>query len=751
MKVFFKKFTVTVLCVFGLYNASFAQDTVENSTRSNNVSIKFKMPSYTISDTVLPAEYGVSQTFKYIHMSDDRYGIIDSVGLPILPQKTYTLSLPANVQNISVSVTNTSYITTSLTSHILPCQEDVDKSNPVFNYSINSTYYSSSGGAFNATYAISDTFDVHGVKGVSLSIMPFTYNPAKKKLSILQRATITVSYTCDSLGDSSYTVSPVWDDYLSRFFDNYTPTIRDNTSAGRYLIITHPMFANTIQQFADYKRNIGYDVNVVSTGNSNVTANLIKAVISAYYFLPSTRPDFVLLVGDHQYIPAAAGDPTMSDDDDPITDLPYSQIPGVDEEPDVFIGRFPVSDTNQLKTIVNKTISMEMNLPLYEKKAKFIAGYDDNNPWMELGFNLSHDLIANTYEANGYDCQLLYQKTFSEIQSALNDDPYLFIYSGHGSCTDWSIGNAISLDASFLANSAHTTYPIAIAFACQTGNFAYSSTSIGEHWIREPHGGICHLGSSVNTRAISDMILEKKILKEAFFETSHIGSVVALGKYKYKSFYTSFFAGILCKRFYKSYNLVGDPSFLIDGIGCKLDMHVTQYHLRIGDTSYFNGKDTVVTNDNFIVDSGGAAFISANQEVILSNGTYFRRGALGHIRIQNCCPQSKNGIKTNNSVEKNDINESYDTTNEMSPNRTLSVHPNPTQDITLIEYELPEESQVTISLYAVTGGKQGILIQGFRKAGVNVEKIDLSRFPKGIYVIRIISQHHSYSCKIIRN
>lgn len=276
MKAFYNKFTLALLCMFVLYNTSLAQDTVENSTRSNNISINFKMPSYTISDTVLPSEYGISQTFKYIHMSDDRYGVIDSVGLPILPQKTFTLSLPANVQNVSVSVTNTSYLATSLSSHILPCQEDVDKSNPVFNYSINNTYYSSSGGAFNTTYAISDTFEVHGVKGVSLSIMPFTYNPAKKKLSILQRATITVSYTCDSVGDSSYTVSPVWGDYLSRFFDNYTPTIRDNTSAGRYLIITHPMFANTIQQFADYKRNIGFDVDVISTGSTGVTPEQVK-------------------------------------------------------------------------------------------------------------------------------------------------------------------------------------------------------------------------------------------------------------------------------------------------------------------------------------------------------------------------------------------------------------------------------------------------------------------------------------------
>ncbi len=732
-------------------NVVSAQDSITNGVRSNNIIIQFKLPSYTISDTVLPSEYGVSQMFKYIHMADESYGIIDSVGLPVLPQKTFTLSLPANVQSVSASITNTSFSTIDIASHILPCQEDISKDSIVFNYTVDNTYYSSGGGAFNTLYELDDIFDVHGVKGVSLSVMPFIYNPSKKQLQILQQATITLSYTCDSVGDSTYSISQVWDDYLSHFFDNYTPTVRDNTSSGRYLIITHPKFASTIQQFADYKRNIGFDVDIMETNNSGVTANSVKSIILTYYNWPSHKPDFVLLVGDHQYIPSADGDSTTSNEKNPITDQPYSLNPSGDNEPDVFIGRFPVSDTNQLKIIVNKTISMEMNLPLYEKKAKFIAGYEDN-PYMELSFNLSHDLTANTYEANGYDCQLLYQKTLSEIHSALDDNPYLFVYSGHGSFLNWSIylDHSICMDSDFLNSSNNTTFPIAFAFACKTGYYAIP-VCIGEEWLINRHGGVGYFGSSIVTRPITDMVIEYKILREAFFEMSHLGGIIELGKHKYRTIYPSFVAKKLRKRYIRAYNLFGDPSFAINGVGFTRNIHANTHHIYIGDTVYYNGEDTVYTGNGFIVNNGGSSDIAAGREIILSAGTEFKRGSFGHIHIQSCCSRAKGRQSVGSINNLTDVSKRANTHKDLLKNNEIQVYPNPTSGIVYIEYELSEDCYVTINLYSANGMMLGELSHGFKNNGINTQKIDLSNYPHGTYFVQFTSKNHTNSCRIVKD
>jgi len=705
------------------------------------------MPSYTISDTVLPAEYGVSQTFKYIHMSDDRYGIIDSVGLPILPQKTYTLSLPTNVQNISVSVTNTSYITTSLTSHILPCQEDVDKSNPVFNYSVNSTYYSSSGGAFNATYAISDTFDVHGVKGVSLSIMPFTYDPAKKRLTILQRATVNISYTCDSLGDSSYTVSPVWDDYLSRFFDNYTPTIRDNTSAGRYLIITHPMFANTIQQFADYKRNIGYDVEVVSTGDTGVTPEQVKQVILTKYINFFTRPDFVLLVGDHQHIPAAAGDATMNNIDNPITDMSYSLLVGSDKYADVFLGRWSVTDTGQLKTIVNKTISMEMKLPKYDKKAKFLAG-DATTGYERKSFKKSHNAVIEDYfNPNGYSCQRLYQVNSTAAQNALNDNPLLYIYSGHGDTNMWA-GITFNMTQSIISNSNHDTYPISFAYACRTGNFAVS-TCIGESWLRLRSGGVCYIGCSVNSKTNTDEVLEKKMLGAIYFNNNHIGSIFALSIKEFKNSFVWWAGAKTKERYMKAYNLLGDPTFNVRGIGYKKNLNLSTHNIYMGDTVYYYADNTLQSVGNVVVCNGGGADFSARTEITLLPGFEAKHGGTCHIYLHNFS-RNENGPKV--MATQNIIVDEHKDFNicDIEENAGFECYPNPTSGLLNVRYKVTEKQTISILLYNAHGGLQKQLFYGVKERGEYTDNFNLSVLAPGTYFIRFVSEDSHYTKKIVK-
>ena len=747
MKKSMKTVLLIMLFSVSLHSVVRAQDTIINSTRSNSIVIQFKIPSYTIADTILPVEYGVPQTFKYIHINNEDYGIIDSVGLPELPQKTFSLALPANTQNVSVSASNISFTTVRLTSHILPSQEDINKDSAVFNYTINNTYYNSSGGTFNSLYELSNIFEVHSVKGVFLSVMPFIYNPSKKRLQILQRATITLTYLCDSTSNSNDSISPVWDDYLAKFFDNYVPTTRDNADVGRYLIITHPKFANTIQQFADYKRNIGYEVDVVSTGDSGVTANQVKDSIVSHYMVPYYRPDFVLLVGDHQHIPAANGDPTMTDIDNPITDLPYSLLVGGDKYADVFLGRWSVTDTSQLKTIINKTISMEMKLPTYDKKAKFIAG-DDSRNYVRKSFEKSHDAVVEDYfNPNGYSCQKLYQEDDNTVQNALNDNPLLYIYSGHGSTISWS-GGTFTMDSPLINGSNHYTYPISIAFACQTGNFAYTNC-IGEQWIRKRQGGVCYIGCSVNSKTNTDEVLEKKMLGAIYFNNNHIGSIFALGIKEFKKSFVWWAGAKTKERYMKAYNLLGDPSFNVRGVGYKKNLNLVNHNIYSGDTVYYYANNTLQSTGNIVVYNGGSTELSARTEITLHPGFEVKSGGTCHLYLHDFNRNGNNPpIMTSRAMA---VEETMDLNIYTRECTTFECYPNPTQGLLNVRYKVGEKQTVIISLFNMYGELQRELANGVKESGDYFESYNLSDLAAGTYIIQFVSKDSTGSKKIVKH
>jgi len=89
---------------------------------------------------------------------------------------------------------------------------------------------------------------------------------------------------------------------------------------GRYLVITAPEFETTLEPFVQYKQSIGFEVQVVSTQTTGKTNVSIKNYIQKLYDDVSTRPKFVLLVGDVAHIPAYQGNSSGKIKKDPITE-----------------------------------------------------------------------------------------------------------------------------------------------------------------------------------------------------------------------------------------------------------------------------------------------------------------------------------------------------------------------------------------------------------------------------------------------
>jgi hypothetical protein len=348
-----------------------------------------------------------------------------------------------------------------------------------------------------------------------------------------------------------------------------------------YLMITAPEYESTLTYFANYKRNIGFEVRVVTTNTTGKTAASIKKYIQNQYNNKSTRPTYLLLVGDVDKIPAFEGNASGTDKNKPVSDLGYVLLEGKNYLADVFLGRFSVSTIEELKNIIHKTIFMELNMNRFIKKAKFLTGDDITikKHYMRNNFKKGHEYaIRNCFEPSGFSCETLYQPDKTKAVRALSDHPLFFMYAGHGGFSSLS-GKSFVLDSRDLQIATNKVFPLVFAFACKTGNFAHpQNVSMSEAFIRAEKGAVAYFGASVNTTTDSDLVLEKKIFGAPFKNSpSNLSALINAGMRKFAK---SHIVHKKVVRNLKSYNLLGDPSLNLDGI--KLSQ---QYEISYTDSA----------------------------------------------------------------------------------------------------------------------------------------------------------------------
>jgi len=750
---------IFTLLLCNLLSFSFSQSTEtitlqEEYNDENRMLIEFHLPAFEIIDTNFIEEYEIDEIFNYIRIYDE-FGIIDSVGLPQLPQLTFDLHIPYDAVDITVEIVSDTRHEMTVLRKIMPTQEDISNEEPIFNFQINDEYYNSSGGFCNLFVQLTEDFIVFGEHGISLTVFPFVYNPQENSLTVLTNAVFVVSYTRTGEVSETYS-SEAKENYLSNIFKNYHKS-GGNPIIGRYLMITPPEYENTLTYFANYKRNIGFDVEVVTvTAGSSVAT--VKNIIQNRYNNTSTRPDYVLLVGEVNEIPAYEGNEDMTDLDNPITDLGYSLLEGNDNLADVFLGRFSVSEENgneELKNMINKTIFMEMNMHRFAKKAKFMAGTDASSSYMENQFKKGHDyVIPYSFKPLGYDCQKLYQSSINADAAALSDNPLFYLYSGHASAAGFN-----GVDSTKITNATNTVFPCVFVFACKAGNFAYTTDTtdacIGEHYIRaKDRGGVAYFGSSVTTYNNPDETLEKKIFGDAFLkDEQNLAVIINLGKRRFS--YTSV-TNKKIKRYIKAYNLLGDPSFDTKGIGCKESF--TFYYPEVfesGAEVTYRANDFIENNNSFVVESGADVKLLAGNSVRLKPGFHAKAGSNVSIQIIPC----NDGI-IRKSMAGNDNDEIDDATEEIVEQKKdeiinpalFSVFPNPTSDEFSLAYTLDSSSFVQIDLYDMQGG----FIKNFLKlpqqeAGTYYHNFSLSGLPIGMYLLVFKTASKTITNKIIKH
>jgi hypothetical protein len=503
---------------------------------------------------------------EYIRITVPDYGVTSEVGLPELPSISFNLFISNAEGQPGYEIKNISTSERVLKNKIYPLQMPWEKSRPIDErpFTINNDYYNSAGNLEQPFVSVSEPFIIAGVKGVTITLYPFRYNPVEDKLVAISNGSVDIllNHQVTPVTDKS----PSFNQYLRSVFVNYEGT--SFRAASKYLIITDPTFEAGMQQFVTHKISKGFEVDMFNTTVTGTTTTTIKSFIQARYNNPATKPEYILLVGDVAQIPAWVGSGAGT----PRTDLNYVQLEGTDYFADAFIGRFSIANAAELQNAINKSLYMENLIGTLTKKNIYMSSTDN---WQIT--EGTHNFVINQYfEPASYTNLKLYTYTYGattqQLINALNDNQIFAIYSGHGGEYSWADGPALSQQQ--VRSLTNSWYPFVYSFACVTGSY-HLTECFGETWLRTTNGGSTFYGSSVNSYWNEDDILERRLIKAMFEDgLTRVTPMFDMAKiYLVNHYGGGVTQGSTMLRYLEMYNLMGDPSMPVVEMGppCPID------------------------------------------------------------------------------------------------------------------------------------------------------------------------------------
>lgn len=355
-----------------------------------------------------------------------------------------------------------------------------------------------------------------GVRLGKLKISPFRYNPVQNTLQVLNNLFFEVIYN----NVNSSAVQKINQKKYSRAFKRTLATIetlpetasarKDALTAGEqlpltYVIVSHGSFKGNadLNEFIAWKRQVGFNVVDAYTGDVAIgsTKESIREYLEGLYH-SSNSPSYVLFIGDVDKIPAWVGKAGSH-----VTDLYYfTYDESSDYIPDVYYGRFPADDVNELDAIISKILQYE-KFQFYSESDylddyMFIAGDDPT-------YASSHGNAQVNYAVNGYfptNYKYLYKddrpSLANEIKANFNSGMGFVNYTGHCLYSGWY--NVSTLEFYFgssdvLSLQNRDKYGFVIGNCCLSNKFD-EEDCFGEVLIKQRDGGaVGYIGAANDT------------------------------------------------------------------------------------------------------------------------------------------------------------------------------------------------------------------------------------------------------------
>jgi hypothetical protein len=468
------------------------------NSNPNNMELEFTLGSFYREPVTINGD-------SWYHLFLKKEGITLEAGMPQVPVLARSLIIPATAK-MHLNITNSEYV--ELTLPVAPSKgnltRDIDPATIPYTFA---DFYQS-GESYPAEIAyLTEPFILRDYRGITVRFQPFIYYPATQTLRVYTKLNISVYAQGTDLTNALLNPKTSY----SRYFESTYQNMFLNFSAakypsldeeGRILVIKHNMFDATIQPWVDWKRQLGFTVDVVDVTQAGSTAANIKTYIQNQYDLNNGLM-FVQLVGDAPQVPTltyAGGG----------SDPSYALLAGNDNYYDIFVGRFSAQTVAELETQVTRSIYYERDIApgaTWLEKAIGIASAEGGGGQGDMGEsdithmnNIRTDLLNYGYTT----IDQIYDPgaTAAQVSNSVNQGRGFINYCGHGADTYWVTTNFNNNNANALTND--YMLPLIVSVACVNGNFV-SQTCFAEAWMRSvnettnaPAGAITFWGSTIN-------------------------------------------------------------------------------------------------------------------------------------------------------------------------------------------------------------------------------------------------------------
>ena len=413
---------------------------------------------------------------------------------------------------------------------------------------------------------LSEPYMLRKTQGINVIIYPFQYDPKSKLFKVSTSVDISISFESSKI-ELQKTQTSNLDSFFNSSFANWKDQDQAkikaydflNQPAGKIIIVAGDKFKNTdLEEFGAWKRQLGYQVEIIKFSDVGSTSLDLKSYIQAAYNKDSLL-SYVILVGDAEHVPyykGTAGN-ARGNEADPM----YGLVDGDDSYPDIIVGRIPVKTKEDLKNILSKSIDYEKN-PVHGdwfRSALGIASDEGSPSDGERANYLKEVLLAS----DKYDrVESLYDPgvNASDILESINAGQSLVNYIGHGWETAWVTGYFRNRNIERLANG--RKLPVIISVACVNGRFSYEEgDSFAEKWLKvgqagNPKGAVAIFASSTNQSwippTIGQLEISRLIASDSVYTVGSLmmsGSIAVLRDGSYSA-----------KQTFQTWHIFGDPS-----------------------------------------------------------------------------------------------------------------------------------------------------------------------------------------------
>jgi hypothetical protein len=319
----------------------------------------------------------------------------------------------------------------------------------------------------------------------------------------------------------------------------------------KYLVIAADGYIQAVQPLADWKTAKGVPAKVVPISEIGTSPSQIQAYIRNAYNTWPVRPEYVLLAGSPQSIPAYGYN----------NDCYYGDMGG-DQKMEISVGRFPAENLRECSTMVAKTLAYERP-PASGDTTWFVKGTttvnEDNPP--DAYYQADSRLVRGWWQGAGYvQCESLsdFQGHSSSDVNAAARDGRAFI-THRGQCVGYWWPPFDQVTPATWRNGAKL--PITVSGSCETVTLEPGASMYGDQFVRAGSpdslgGAVAYFGTTMAGSHVSD---KRSACFRGFFRALYpekeyrLGPATIRGRFQVDSLFPGQW------MYYWEWNLMGDP------------------------------------------------------------------------------------------------------------------------------------------------------------------------------------------------